>query len=133
MVGGEQGWYVYNPKNSVQYKQKAVANVLGEDDWVPAAAPEDRIRMVNTLYNKAEGKYITEPSDTAQFAPGGAYWNLDTIALKPGYVKSNVYAKGELHIEDEGLRNMVYNQLKANAAFSDVVISGDEVNYTWGE
>lgn len=63
----------------------------------------------------------------------GAYWNLDTTALEPGFVKSNVYAEGDLHIEDEGLRNMVYNQLKANEAFSDVVILRNEVNYIWGE
>lgn len=133
MVGGEQGWYVYDPEDRLQHTEEAAAAALGQDDWVPAAAPEDRIHMVNTLCNRATGMALTEPSDTDDFASGGAYWNLDTTALKPGFVKSNVYAEGQLDIEDEGLRNMVYNQLKTNDEFSDVAICGNEVTYTWGE
>ncbi|MTD41846.1 DUF4474 domain-containing protein [Erwinia sp. CPCC 100877] len=131
MVGGEQGWYVYDSHSPIQYTQNMIADGLGQSDWVPVAAPEDRIRMINTLYNETTNKRITAPSDTAKYAPEGAYWNLDTTALHPGYTKSNIYTEGKLYIDDEGLRNETYEQLKASGAFSNVRISGNKVMYTW--
>lgn len=131
MVGGEQGWYVYNPKDAVQNVQNGIADSLGQNDWVPVAAPEDRIRMINTLYNETTNKRITLPSDTNNYAPEGAYWNLDTTALYPGYIKSNIYTSGELYIEDAGLRSETFQQLKNNGSFSNVKMSGDKVTYTW--
>lgn len=131
MVGGEQGWYVYNPNDTVQNVQNSIADGLGQSDWVPVAAPEDRIRMVNTLYNETTNRKITVPSDTNNYAPEGAYWNLNTTADYPGYTKSNIYTKGELYIDDADLRNEIFQQLKANSAFTNVQIVGNRVIYTW--
>ncbi|OJG98869.1 hypothetical protein RV18_GL002731 [Enterococcus termitis] len=131
MVGGEQGWYVYNPNDVVQNMQNSFADTLGQSDWVPVAAPEDRIRMVNSLYNETTNRKITDPNDTNKYAPEGAYWNLNTTADYPGYTKSNIYTKGELYIDDANLRNETFQQLKANGSFTNVQIIRNKVIYTW--
>jgi len=131
LTGGEQGWYVYDPNDPVQRSQNAFADSIGQEDWVPVAGPDDRIRMVNSLYNSTTNKLITKNSDTIKYAPEGAYWNLDTTAQEPGYTKSNVYTKGQLYIDDPGLREETSKQLKNNPAFSDVYTTENKVRYTW--
>lgn len=132
MVGGEQGLYVWNPKDPVRDIQKTVATGLGHGDFDPVAAPDDRIHMVNTLYNKTTNQRITASSDTYDHEPKGAYWNLDTVS-NPGYTKDNVYTEGILHIKNTDLRNKMYSELKANSDFEDVEIEGNKVTYTWGK
>lgn len=130
MVGGEQGLYAWDPKDPVRDLQKVVATGLGQGNFDPVAAPDDRIRMVNKLFNKTTNQLITAPSDTNDHERQGAYWNLDTVS-KPGYTKDNVYTEGKLYIDDKGLRNKMYSELKANIDLEDVKIQGNVVRYTW--
>lgn len=131
-VGGEQGLYVWNPKDPVQDGEKAVATRLGQGNFDPVAVPDDQIRMVNELHNKTTSKLITVPSDTKRYERKGAYWNLDTVS-KPGYTKDNVYTQGALYIKNTGLRNKMYSELKANIDFEDVKIEENRVTYIWGK
>ncbi|MDR1018950.1 MAG: DUF4474 domain-containing protein [Lachnospiraceae bacterium] len=137
--GGEQGLYVFDPKNKNQVTEKNIYKKLGMKDWLPVASKNDRIHMTNTLYNKTTGKEIMKTSDTNKNLNGEkAYWNLANKTA-PGYTKENIYAEGTLDIKDKKLRTIIYTQLKnktknGKRVFSNVYIKKDgSVHYIWGK
>jgi hypothetical protein len=141
LSGGEQGWYVYDPKDKAQYVENKVFDALHQEDWVPAASAKDdtskgkkhndRIRMRNIIYDDKANSRLTDTSDTNEYASDGAYWNLCTTAEKSGYTKTSLRCEGSLIINDKGLRNKMVEEMEDVDFFENVSVSGNQIDYTW--
>ncbi|MDR1568510.1 MAG: DUF4474 domain-containing protein [Streptococcaceae bacterium] len=124
--GAEIGLYTRNANNL----WNGAADALGE--WYPCASESDQMRMINKIFD-ANSNELLMTNDTADYAKNGThYWNL-AIRTEAGYKKEGLYTRGELYIEDKGLRDKLAKEIAkmAGVGAANVQIVGNRVKYQW--